>query len=135
MLVNYWYYTNYSAHPSLSSNLYYFSDSTKREAFMNYFNIPFAGRRDYSDASIYGQGFIGSYWSSSPDSVSSPDSASSNYTRLLSLDSYVDASDYLSRAYGRSVRCFKDSYVAPKTYTLEFEPNNGEEATTMQVVE
>ena len=135
MLVNYWYYTNYSAHPSLSSNLYYFSDSTKREAFMNYFNIPFAGRRDYSDASLYGQGFIGSYWSSSPDSVSSPDSASSNYTRLLSLDSYVDTSDYLSRAYGRSVRCFKDSYVAPKTYTLEFEPNNGEEATTMQVVE
>lgn len=98
---------------------------------MNYFNIPFAGYRSFSNASLYSQGDNGYYWSSSPRS------ASSSGARYLNLNLYIvgvmGSRDL--RAYGFSVRCFKDSYVAPKTYTLEFEPNNGEEATTMQVVE
>lgn len=107
MLLYYWYYTNYSADPSVSSNLYYFPDSTKREAFMNYFKLPFAGYRDSSDASLDLQGSYGLYWSSSPYS------AGSDRARLLSLNSSLVFADNDSlRADGLSVRCFKDSYVA-----------------------
>ena len=73
---------------------------------MNYFKLPFAGRRNYSDASLR-QGSFGYFWSSSPDS------AGSNYARRLGLDSsnvYANNNSY--RANGYSVRCFKDSYVA-----------------------
>jgi hypothetical protein len=33
--------------------------------------------------------------------------------------------DRNSRAYGYSVRCFKNEYVVP-TYTVTFNPNNGD---------
>ena len=75
---------------------------------MDYFKLPFAGYRYYNDASLNSRGSYGYYWSSSPYS------ASSNIARYLSLDSsnvYADHDD--DRAYGDSVRCFKDSYVAP----------------------
>ena len=43
---------------------------------------------------------------------------------------------YDTSLYGASVRCFKDSYVAPTPqYEITFEPNNGETATTQQVTE
>ena len=74
---------------------------------MNYFKLPFAGNRNYSDASLNGQGSYGFYWSSSPYS------ASSDYVRYLSLNSSrVYANNSYNRANGFSVRCFKDSYVA-----------------------
>ena len=81
---------------------------------MDYFYIPFAGLRDYSDASLILQGSFGYFWSSSPSS------ASSNSARGLNLySSNVYASSYSDRAYGNSVRCFKDSYVAsPDTSNL-----------------
>jgi hypothetical protein len=111
MLLDYWYYTNYKAHPSISQNLYYFSDSTtdstKRQAFMDYFYIPLAGNRNYSNASLDSQGSYGSYWSSSPFSASS---RSARDLYLVSISVNVSYNDY--RAYGFSVRCFKDSYVA-----------------------
>lgn len=108
MLVDYWYYTNYSSHPSVSSNLYYFSDAEKREAFMNKFYIPFAGGRDYSTAGLKLQGSNGGYWSSSPYGSVYP-----SYARVLDLySSSVYADNRSRRAFGLSVRCFKDSYVA-----------------------
>ena len=92
---------------------------------MDYFKLPFAGYRYYNDASLNGQGSYGYYWSSSPLS------ASSNGARGLSLDSSdVYASSYSDRAYGYSVRCFKDSYVAPISYTLTFDSQGGDEVAT-----
>lgn len=70
--------------------------------------MPFAGRRDIPDANLNGQGTFGLYWSSSPSSTSS-DSA----RRLLLSSANVEASSYNGRAYGFSVRSFKDSYVTP----------------------
>ena len=116
MLLDYWYYTNYSSHPSVSSsNLYYFSDSTKREAFINKFYIPFAGRRYSSAADLGDQGSYGLYWSSSPYESGSP-----NYAHYVYLgSSRVNAGSSIKRAVGLSVRCFKDSYVAdPETSNL-----------------
>ena len=107
MLLDYWYYTNYSAHPSVSNNLYKFSDSTEREAFMNYFKLPLPGRHNYSDAYLGSHGSGGYYWSSSPSSAGSTDA---RYLYLDSSNVYTKYSHY--RAYGHSVRCFKDSYVA-----------------------
>lgn len=82
---------------------------------MDYFYIPFAGHRNLSVAALYGQGTYGRFWSSSPYGSDYPDNA-----RLLYLDpSGVRADNYYTRAYGCSVRCFKDSYVAsPETSNL-----------------
>ena len=114
MLVDYWYYTNYSSHPSVSSNLYSFSDSTKIEAFMNKFYIPFAGLRNFSTAGLSYQGSEGDYWSSSPDS---PGPYTAHRFDLSS--SSVRSIGNSTRAKGLSVRCFKDSYVAsPETSNL-----------------
>jgi hypothetical protein len=75
---------------------------------MDYFYIPFAGRRYYSYADLKNQGSYGNYWSSSPYGSDNPDSA-----RYLYLNSsIVRARSYNTRALGLSVRCFKDSYVA-----------------------
>ena len=87
--------------------------------------LPFAGRRYYFNASLNLQGSYGFYWSSSPDS------ASSNNARYLYLDSSNVSADYNDgRAYGYSVRCFKDSYVAPISYTLTFDSQGGDEVAT-----
>ena len=108
MLIDYWYYTNYSTHPLVSSKLYYFSDADKRQAFMTYFKLPFAGGRYYSTAGLQSQGSFGNYWSSSPYGSAYPNIACYFY-----LDpSRVDANYNMYRANGHSVRCFKDSYVA-----------------------
>ena len=91
---------------------------------MDYFKLPFAGSRHYYDASLNYQGSYGYYWSSSPGS------ASSDYARLLRLSSSnVRASNSYYRALGFSVRCFKDSYVAPISYTLELHANGGSVTT------
>ena len=37
------------------------------------------------------------------------------------------------RAFGYSVRCFKDEYVAPTMYDVTFEPENGSGATVVKV--
>jgi len=75
---------------------------------MDYFYIPFAGRRNLSNASLSTQGSLGRYWSSSPYGSDYPYLA-----RSLSLSSSNVSANYNDdRAYGYSVRCFKDSYVA-----------------------
>jgi len=85
--------------------------------FANSFKLPFAGYRDNWNASLNNQGSDGYYWSSSPYS------ASSYYARRLYLSSsYVGADAINYRAGGFSVRCFKDSYVAP-SFTVTFNSN------------
>ena len=103
---------------TVNGDFHYFSYSTNRQKFQNVFLLPMAGYRNYSDASLSNQGSFGLFWSSSPSS------AGSNYARRLGLDSsyvYANLSDY--RAFGFSVRCFKDSSLAPNTYTLELDAN------------
>ena len=75
---------------------------------MDYFYIPFAGYRNISNATLSYQGSNGFYWSSSPYGSDYPYNA--RYLSLYSSNVYADRSYY--RAYGYSVRCFKDSYVA-----------------------
>ena len=112
-----------------SNWLYYFSNADASSGFMSYFQIPFAGVRSYYDASLNNQGSNGYYWSSSPNS------AGSNYARYLSLNSSsVLANDTSSRALGLSVRCFKDTYEAPTTYTLTFDSQGGDEVATWVAV-
>ena len=72
-------------------------------------HIPFAGNRSYPSADLGGQGSDGNYWSSSPYGSDYPNDASNLYLN----SSYVFANDSSSRAFGFSVRCFKDTYVAP----------------------
>jgi len=67
--------------------------------------IPFAGLRDYNDASVYNMGYYANLWSSSHRSASSPNS------RYLYLNVDGNLSMYhLYSAYATSVRCFYDSY-------------------------
>ena len=68
-------------------------------------HMPFAGSRTYQAAALSSQGSRWIYWSSSPYG---------NRSRCLFLNSSsvtADSLDYRSRAF--SVRCFKNSYVAP----------------------
>ena len=111
--------------------LYYnYNDQDIGTNFAGDLKLPFAGYRIYSTADLKHQGSFGLYWSSSPHS------AGSNLARLLNLDSsYVRAVSSSRRAIGLSVRCFKDSYVAPKTYTLTFDSQGGSEVTSQTVVE
>lgn len=78
--------------------------------------MPFAGRRDYSDASIYNQGDNGFYWSSSPSGSANP-----KYARYFYLSSsHVDAGNDVPRSFGTSVRLFLDEYIEPdNTRTVE----------------
>jgi len=72
-------------------------------------HMPFAGYRDFSTADLSDQGSDGYYWSSSPYGSDYPDSA-----HRLDLDSSSVYADYISpRAYGFSVRCFKNSFEVP----------------------
>lgn len=87
--------------------------------FQQYFNLPFAGGRSFSNAALNVQGEGGYYWSSSPYGDDFPEQS-----RYLYL-SYSNArAIYSQRALGSSVRCFKDSYVARMTYEVTFNPNN-----------
>ena len=106
---------------TVNGDFHYFSNSTNRQKFQEAFLLPRAGTRNYSSASLDIQGSDGYYWSSSPYGSSDPYSARRLY--LGSSDVYADDND--NRAYGFSVRCFKDSYVAPSTYTLELDANGG----------
>ena len=112
--------TNPNVNQTLTVNgdFHYFSNSINPAKFQNAFKLPFAGNRNYSDASLGYQGSRGYYWSSSPVS------ASSNSARNLYLNSsnvYANNNHY--RANGLSVRCFKDSPDAPETKIITFNEN------------
>lgn len=71
---------------------------------MNDLLIPYAGLRENSSANLKRQNEYGYYWSTTPHSPQS-------HADLLSFDSsYITTTSLiLSRAYGASVRCFKNS--------------------------
>ena len=110
MLVDYWYYNKHSYHPSSYSHLYEFNDSNSTEiyAFASKFKLPFAGYRSQSSAVIDSVDYKGYYWSSSKD------------RNILKMEqSRVRAFESTPRAYGNSVRCFKNEYVPdPETTNL-----------------
>ena len=100
-------------------------------AFSNDLQLPLAGNRSYYDGAVYHQGNYAYYWSSSPRGGSNPKGAWS----LFFYSNDVNPSDYSSRAYGKSLRCFKNSYVElPKTLNLFF-MSDGEEVWTWEVTE
>ena len=79
--------------------------------------IPFAGLRDYFDASVYFMGDYAYLWSSSPASASGP------FSRGLGLgvDGYLGVGDG-HRADALSVRCFYDAYQPfTQSFTLTFD--------------
>lgn len=82
---------------------YNYSDYPIGTNFAAALNIPFAGWRDYSSASVRNQGDYALLWSSSPDDTRA------RFLRLRSSNVYADSRNY--RAYGFPVRCFKDSYI------------------------
>ena len=68
--------------------------------------LPFAGDRNYSSAGVRNQGTFGFYWSSSRSNA--------NSAYYLSFDSTaLNPQGYNYRAFGFSVRCFKDFPVVP----------------------
>ena len=72
-------------------------------------HMPFVGIRNHTSADISSQGTYGYYWSSSPFGSGDPYGA-----RSLYLDSSrVNAGNDRRRAYGLSVRCFKNSFELP----------------------
>jgi hypothetical protein len=94
---------------------------------MTYFKLPLVGFRS-SGGGLLTQGLYGRYWSSSPNT--------SREARILSVGNGVhtdNGSDYRTRAL--SVRCFKDVYEAPTTYTLTFVSNGGSPVASQTVME
>jgi len=74
--------------------------------FWKALKLPFAGSRDYSSAGVNYQGSNGFYWSSSRYTTS-------NAYNLYFYSNILNPQNAYSRAYGFSVRCFKNSPVVP----------------------
>ncbi|MDR0423252.1 MAG: fibrobacter succinogenes major paralogous domain-containing protein [Rickettsiales bacterium] len=72
-----------------------------RDAIVNYLNLPLAGNRNRSSGALALQGSHARYWASTPNGT---------YAYYLSmLASNLYPQHYNNRAYGFSVRCFKNS--------------------------
>lgn len=80
--------------------------------------LPFAGERFYTNANAVDQGSYGNYWSSSRYNA---DSA----FRLQFYSSGVNAGGGANRAYGFSVRCFKDTSVEPTNEVVAWPISSG----------
>ena len=70
-----------------------------------YLKMPMAGKRSYNNTDVSLVGSYGHYWSSTPDDA--------NYVYYLFFYSSNITQDINPRAYGFSVRCFKDTPVTP----------------------
>jgi hypothetical protein len=87
--------------------LYYLTE--KIDNFKQYFKLPLGGYRVPADASFLSKGVNGYYWSSSPNSQASRKARSSD----------GQGASFFDRAFGLSVRCFKNEYVPdPETTNL-----------------
>ena len=62
---------------------------------------PASGYRANSDGSLGLVGYIGNYWSASPNGYYA-------YDLVFNYDGYVSPSGSPNRAYGRSVRCVRE---------------------------
>lgn len=115
-LLEYW-VADYNAkwwNVSLSTNSngkYFMANPEANQAFRDSLKLPLAGYRNYSSATVKNQGSYGNYWSSSP-SLSSSNQA--HDMAFSTFNVYSKASH--NRAYGYSVRCFSNSYVAPEIH-------------------
>jgi hypothetical protein len=78
----------------------YWWNAVTRQTFMTELKLPRAGIRDRDDGLVDGQGSDGSYWSSSPNGTTA--------FRMYFNDYSVSPAIYSGRAYGHSVRCFKN---------------------------
>jgi hypothetical protein len=86
--------------------------------------LPLAGGRNSMDSSLYNQGSNGFYWSSSPnDSFVYPGNVRNLLLGSSDVDTNVVTNSSFSRAFGLSIRCFKDSPDAPETLTITFDEN------------
>ena len=85
----------------------------------NQLKIPFAGSRDYYDASVENLGYYADLWTSSP--YHSSYSYIRPYSRHFGLyEGGIDGDNYI-RAQGNSVRCFYDFYQPfTQSFTLTF---------------
>ena len=75
-------------------------------SWCTYFKMPMAGYRSGSNSDVYSLGSDGRYWSCTRTSASS---ASALYLSA----SLIQANSWNNRAYGFSVRCFKDIPIMP----------------------
>ncbi|MFC1798074.1 hypothetical protein ACFLY2_02920 [Patescibacteria group bacterium] len=66
----------------------------------NDLKMPMAGYRNWSDASLYSEGFGGQYWSSSPNGIY-------GYYMTFASNS-INPISFAARARGYHVRCFKN---------------------------
>jgi len=66
----------------------------------NVLKMPMPGSRSWVDAALLSQGSNGYYWSSSPNGT--------NGYYMYFYSTYINPSNSLNRAYGFSVRCFKN---------------------------
>lgn len=114
-IIEYWALANGQA--VKGSDLKYFLNAISREKCMQDLWLLFAGDRLSSNASLYGQGDYGYYWSSSPYGSAIPKLA-----RYLNMgSSYVSADGNHYRSFGASVRCVKDFNVAsPNSYNFDY---------------
>ena len=72
--------------------------------------MPLAGQRDYLSSNVMEQGSIANYWSSTKDF------SSSNYSYYFGSTSTTWSTDYsMTRAYGFSVRCLKNTQTPSRT--------------------
>ena len=86
--------------------------SNKGILFSTDWLMPFAGYRDSSSAGVNYQGSYGRYWSSSRSNTNGAYGLNFSSTALNPQNAY-------GRAYGFSVRCFKNS----QTDTLTLHPD------------
>ena len=84
--------------------------------FLNDLTLPTAGYRQYFREGSVVAKYYAYYWSSSPRG------GSYEAWSFKVSDQKVDPSDMSWRAYGLSVRCFKNNYVDPILYTINFDP-------------
>jgi uncharacterized protein (TIGR02145 family) len=120
-LITYWYNAKNPSTKKSLTGLNNFYDGT----FKVDFKLPSAGKRDYVDASLIGQGSEGWYWSSSPV-FSNLYYASYLYFGYVNEVSADHSSSYAYRTNGYSVRCFKNSPDASETLILTFHENGGD---------
>jgi hypothetical protein len=87
--------------------------------FRTAFKLPLAGYRNYPNASKRDQNSVGYYWSSSPDMNAS------SKAHYLVVNYDLDANYNGGRAFGFSVRCFKDSPEVSEPHRVTFQANGG----------
>jgi hypothetical protein len=75
-------------------------------SWCTYFKMPMAGYRSVVNSDVYSLGSDGRYWSCTRTTTS-------NASALYLAASVIHTNSWNSRAYGFSVRCFKDTPVIP----------------------